>query len=243
MIVLIALSIFLTSLVSGVLGMAGGMMLMGVLGLWLPVASAMVLHGVVQASANGSRAFLLRQHIRWQILPRYLAGAVLAYFLLNWLRIVPSKKVLFLTLGSFPLLALALHRVVRLDIMRKSSNVIAGFVVTATQILAGASGPILDVFYLNSSLNRHEIVASKAITQTLGHLLKLFFYAQVILESNGESFRLNLWILPVAIVLAICGTDLGKTFLQRLSERQFQLYSRIAIVLIGLVYIWQGFSY
>ena len=45
-----------------------------------------------------------------------------------------------------------------------------GVVVSATQLLAGASGPLLDVFYLNTPLNRYQVIASKAITQTLGHV-------------------------------------------------------------------------
>ena len=44
----------------------------------------------------------------------------------------------------------------------------------AAQLIAGASGPILDVFYNGSSLNRREIVAT-AFTQAVGHLIKLAF--------------------------------------------------------------------
>ena len=49
----------------------------------------------------------------------------------------------------------------------------------ATQLIAGASGPILDVFYNGSSLNRREIVATKAFTQAMGHLIKLAFYLRL----------------------------------------------------------------
>lgn len=52
--------------------------------------------------------------------------------------------------------------------------------VTAAQLAAGASGPLLDVFYLNTKLDRLAIVATKALTQTLGHLLKLGYYVGVI---------------------------------------------------------------
>ena len=42
-------SVFATSLLSGILGMAGGMILMAVLVALLPVATAMVLHGDLDA--------------------------------------------------------------------------------------------------------------------------------------------------------------------------------------------------
>ena len=50
------LSAFATALLSGVFGMAGGLVLMGVLALILPVQAAFVTHGVLQLAANGWRA-------------------------------------------------------------------------------------------------------------------------------------------------------------------------------------------
>ena len=47
-------TVLATSVLSGILGMAGGMLLMAVLVSLLPVSGAMVLHGAVQAMANGS---------------------------------------------------------------------------------------------------------------------------------------------------------------------------------------------
>lgn len=53
-----------TSLLSGIFGMAGGLILVGVLLALLPVQDAMLLHGVTQAASNGWRALLWRRHIR-----------------------------------------------------------------------------------------------------------------------------------------------------------------------------------
>ena len=44
-----------TSFISGIFGMAGGMLLIGFLLLFLPVPVAMVFHGVIQIAANGWR--------------------------------------------------------------------------------------------------------------------------------------------------------------------------------------------
>jgi hypothetical protein len=41
---------------------------------------------------------------------------------------------------------------------------------------AGKPGPALDIFYLHTYMSRHRILVSKAITQTLGHALKIFYY-------------------------------------------------------------------
>ena len=52
----IALVAFITSAISGIFGMSGGMILMGYLAFVLPVSAAMMMHGATQAVANGYRA-------------------------------------------------------------------------------------------------------------------------------------------------------------------------------------------
>ena len=49
---------FVTAALSGVFGMAGGLVLMGALALVLPVSAAFVTHGILQLVANGWRAIL-----------------------------------------------------------------------------------------------------------------------------------------------------------------------------------------
>ena len=73
--ILILASVLATSVLSGVLGMAGGIILMAILIAVMSVSGAMVVHGIVQGTANGSRAFFLRGHIVWRVMPFYVAGA------------------------------------------------------------------------------------------------------------------------------------------------------------------------
>src|SRR5256885_14728726 len=49
-----------TAFLSGLFGMAGGLILIGVLLTILPLPSAMVLHAITQMASNGWRAFLWR---------------------------------------------------------------------------------------------------------------------------------------------------------------------------------------
>ena len=64
-----------TSFISGIFGMAGGMLLIGFLLVLLPVPVAMVFHGVIQIAANGWRAWLWRHHIRWRVVLQFGAGS------------------------------------------------------------------------------------------------------------------------------------------------------------------------
>ena len=235
---LLAIATLGTSFISGVLSMAGGMILMGVFGFFLSVPAAMVLHGVAQAVSNGSRVWLHRNHLRWNVLLPYSLGSftiLLAFMLVTF---VPDKGLLFILIGSFPFIAFLLPKNINLDMSYPPVAFLSGLTVTTAQMLAGASGPVLDIFYVKSSLNRYEILGTKAITQTLGHIIKLVYYAFFLdLDINLPS-----WIYPAVIVAAILGNWLGKKVVERVDDELFKRAGRVAITLVGFIYILKGVS-
>lgn len=236
---IILIGVAITSFISAVLGMAGGMILMGLYAWVLPVSAAMILHGVTQAASNGFRAFLLRDHIEYGVLYFYVFGAALALAFFSVVQLLPSKAVIFTLIGLFPILALFVRDAPFLEIQRPSTAFVSGVVVTAAQLLAGASGPVLDVFYVKSTMNKNAVIATKAITQTLGHILKIIYYGMII-GLVAEEGALAPWIFPAVIVTAMAGTRMGRVVFDRLSEGQFRTASRIVVVTIGVVYLVKG---
>ena len=81
-----------------------------------------------------------------------------------------------------------------LDISPPVTAFVCGAVVTAAQLFAGASGPLLDAFYLHTPLDRYQVVASKAFTQTLGHLAKVGYYGILIGGVNAGG-GVSVWML------------------------------------------------
>lgn len=233
---LILASVFVTATLSGVLGMAGGMILMAVLVSTVSVSAAMMIHGAVQATSNGSRTWFLREHVQWRILPPYVLGAVLALGAFAALTLVPDAGLVLILVGAMPFLARVTPRLDALDMNHGPTAMLCGAVVTAAQLLAGASGPLLDMFYLNSTLTRHQVVASKAITQTLGHLLKLVYYGLII----GTVEHVPLWLYAVAMVLAVAGTRVGTRLLDHVPEHHFRRVSGWVILGIASVCVLEG---
>src|SRR2546430_7620783 len=76
---LIGATIVFTSFLSGVFGMAGGMILLGVLLNYFDVATAMILFSIIQLFANGWRVVQWRSYVLWPIFGWYLAGAAISY--------------------------------------------------------------------------------------------------------------------------------------------------------------------
>lgn len=218
--------------------MAGGILLMGVFGFFLAVPAAMVLHGVAQTASNGSRAWLYRHDVRWNVLPPYLAGASVVLLIFAAVAFIPDKGLLFILIGSFPFVALILPVAINLDMERAPVAFSSGLLVTSAQMLAGASGPVLDIFYANTRMTRFQILGTKAITQTLGHIIKSVYYAMFLVSVS--STHLPLWIYPATVVAALFGNVAGKQVIEKISDDQFKIAGRYVIMIIGVIFIAKG---
>src|SRR5438445_11069338 len=96
---ILAVSAVVTSFVSGILGMAGGMILMGVLLALLPLPAAMLLHGISQLAANGGRAFMLRKEVDWRVFRGYVVGAAIAVSFFAATHLVVGKAAAMILMG------------------------------------------------------------------------------------------------------------------------------------------------
>lgn len=234
----IGTAVVLTSIISGIFGMAGGLVLMLILGLVLPVQSAMVLHGITQFFSNGWRAWLWRSWIDWKIVGYYVLGASPAIALPLALSYVPDKAVMLILLGAVPYLALALPESLALDASKPRHAVACGFTVAGLQLLAGVAGPLLDTFFVRSELDRRAVVATKAVTQAASHTLKVGYYGALVAAAP----TLAVDVYAAAIIAAIAGTTLASTVLERMSNASFRSYTRMIVLAVGAISVAQGLN-
>lgn len=226
-----------TSFISGVFGMAGGMILMGVLIAFLPVSAAMVLHGTAQMTSNGWRAVMWRASIDYRIFGRYIVGLLIAGALFSFVGFVPDKAFVLIALGIIPFLAVLIPaRFVPQADSRLGAET-CGFLNTVMQFIAGVSGPLLDVFFVRNEMDRRSIVATKAACQTFSHMAKLVYFFNIL----GSQARIDEWFMAVAVIMAITGTSISKFVLEKLSDHQFRRWTRWLVMAIGAVYLVQGF--
>src|SRR5882762_9377701 len=91
-------TIVFSSFISSVFGMAGGMVLLGVLLIYFDVATGMVLFSIIQLCTNGWRALHYWQFVLWPIFWWYVAGAILAFIGMRYLAFVPDKAMVYILL-------------------------------------------------------------------------------------------------------------------------------------------------
>lgn len=236
----VAAAAFFTAALSGVFGMAGGLLLMGCLALVLPVQAAFVTHGLLQLVANGWRAVLHRHHVRWDIVGWYALASLLAGLTVAGLSFTPSKPLLFLLLGLVPALTWLPRRWLRLDAARPPQAFLSGLLVTGLNLVAGVAGPLLDIFFVRTTLTRHAIVATKAATQVFAHLAKILVYgAPLLVRADGSG--LPPWpMFVLAVPLSMAGTAVGGRILDRLNDVDFKRWTRWIVTGIGGVYLIQA---
>jgi uncharacterized membrane protein YfcA len=237
MLAILLAATFVTAFISGVFGMAGGLILMGVLALLLPVSAAMVVHGAVQSVSNGWRAILHIRWIDWRILGIYLFGSASAAAILAVATFQLSKPWLFVILGLVPAVIWLPKRRVHFDAARPLHAVTCGFTVTGLNTVAGVSGPLLDVFFADTERDRRCIVATKAATQVVSHFVKIGYYVMPAIAAG--TLPQAHWLL-IAAPLAILGTTLGARFLAIMSDVQFRQWTKWIVSAIGAAYVIRG---
>jgi uncharacterized membrane protein YfcA len=233
--VVIGATILFSSFISALFGMAGGMVLLGVLLVDFDVATGMVLFSIIQLCTNSWRAFHWRQYVLWRIFWWYVAGTLIAFAAMRAVAFVPNKAMVYILLGSMPFMVEVLPASMRPNIEWRGIPFLTGIFTSIIQILAGVGGLFLDIFFQKSSLDRKTTNATKAVTQSFSHLLRgLYFWS---LAGAGD-LSVTMW--APACVMAIVGALGAPYVLERMTDHSFRQWTRLIIFTVAGVYLIRG---
>jgi uncharacterized membrane protein YfcA len=221
---------------AGLFGMAGGLILIGVLLALMPLPTAMVLHAITQMASNGWRAFLWRAHIRWRPVFVYLIGCALALGAWSITRYVPDKPMALLLLGVTPFMARLMPEGVRPDPNSVWQGALYGSFCMGLMLMTGVSGPLLDTFFLGGKLDRRSIVATKATCQVASHFTKLIYFGGIV----DQAATLDPVLACVAVAASMTGTSLSRKILEAMSDLQFRTWANRLITTVASYYILYG---
>lgn len=225
-----------TAFLSGLFGMAGGMILIGVLLAILSVPEAMALHAITQMASNGWRGLLWLKYVRWRAAGFFLSGCAAAFAVWTVWRYVPSRAVTLMLLGFAPFLVRLLPARLKPDAERPLDGALVGFASMIMMLLSGVSGPLIDTHFLSSTFERREIVATKAVCQVCCHAAKLLYFGGLV----ANAATLDPLLAGAAIVATVFGNSLAHPVLERLTDTQYRWWATRVITVIALVYIAQG---
>src|SRR5437588_6537018 len=239
---IIAATILFSSFLSGVFGMAGGMVLLGVLLNYFDVATGVILFSIIQLFANGWRALQWHRYVLWPIFVRYVGGALITFAVMWTIAFVPDKALVYLALGLMPFAVELLPTSMRPNIEWQGVPFLTGVMTTIIQILAGVGGLFLDIFFQKSTLDRKTTNATKAAAQSFSHVVRAGYFGSL----SGIA-DVPLWAMGPAILLAIAGTSLAPFVVERMTDHGYRQSTRAIIFAISVVYLgragwlfWRG---
>jgi uncharacterized protein len=236
-VVLLTIAAFVTSTISGVLGMGGGMVLLGVMAAMLPAAWVVPVHGVVQLCSNGVRTALFLPHVRWRIFLTYVGPATIG--LIAATMVWSGAKLTWFKpgIGIF-ILCFLVYRHYKPGLRNVALWVYAplGLVVGFLAIFVGSTGPFIAPFFLRDDFEKENVIATKAVCQLWLHLAKIPAFIALGFDYVGQVDLLGWLVLAV-----IGGTWIGKKLLGKLSERVFLVLFQVVLAGIACLLIYQGF--
>lgn len=227
----------LTSIVSGVMGMVGGMLLLTFMLLRVEPAIAIPLQGAVQLVANGSRAFFLRRHVVWPAVWRFvwplLPGAAIGVLLLDSVSSSSSR----ILIGVFVLASTWLKSFFSISTSGRAQRALplGGLLVGFFSTLVGATGPLLGPFILALELTSQSTIATLAACQ-------IFQHASKVVAFGLRGFDLLHYLAPCLALwaCAIVGSAIGTRLLDRIPQKPFRLTMKLVLTALALQQLYVG---
>ena len=226
----------LTSLLTAVMGIGGGVLLLAVMATLLPPLALIPVHGLVQFGSNANRALMTRAHIHWPMVIRFSAGALLGALLasrmlvqlpVEWIQRAVALFILYMVWGPKPAKA----------VVSALRTFAAGSLTTVLSMFVGATGPLVAAFIHRLGKDKLATVATFSACMSFQHLLKAVVFGAV-----GFSFAD--WLLPVLLMIAsgALGTWLGLKLLRKAPDAWFKRGFALLVTLLALRLLWQSFS-
>lgn len=222
------LAVLISSFVSGLTGMGGGILLLACMTPFFPPAVLIPLHGCIQLFSNASRVFLSFKKVHPGIFILFASGAALGSLLSYPIKITLTS--LFSTLLiAFTILVFTWIPKSRKGIEFRGKFFIVGAIASFLSVFVGATGPLTAPFFLNSELDKESFVPTKAACQIPIHLFKVLVYL-------FSGFILAEWALYiiVAVPLVMLGAYAGKIMTGRIEEKKYRMLIKICITMLVL---------
>lgn len=232
----IAAAAFLTATLSGIAGVGGGTILIGIFyAIGLAPAQAVPLHASVQLVSNASRTLAYFRNVEWRAIGWFLLGTVPAPLLVAPYVAGINPHVIELVLAGMILVSMLPSTEERALLPLRWAYLAAGVLNGSVGMFVGATGLFIGKLFLRPEWRKETMIGTLALCQFIGHLTKIIGFASV----GFDPLRQPELLFPL-LAAVVLGTIAGKQLNQRLSEERFRRLVNIILVVMALKLIWDG---
>ncbi len=232
---LLIIASFFTSATTASFGIGGGVMMLALMGLFVPVVALIPVQGLVQFGSNAGRTFVQRAHVNRTFLKPFLAGSVIGAAIGAVTVVQLPDALMKIVLGVF-ILFMTWGRVPGIKALTGAGLAIASAVIAFLTMFLGATGPLLaSVVAAMLPGDRKAVVATSAAGLIIQHGLKVVAFGLA-----GFAFRPWLPLIAAMIATGYLGTLTGSRLLDRIPEVQFRLVFKLILTLLALDMLRRG---
>ena len=218
-------------------GIGGGVALLAIMSMVIPVATLIPVHGIVQMGSNAGRAWHLRPHIQWPFMVAFGIGAAIGTAAGSQIVIALPDALLKIILALFVLYLVWAPKPkfmkggpVSVGVGGAGSSLIGMFV--------GATGPLVAAIVAGKADDRQGVVATHATAMTLQHLLKIIAFGMV-----GFVFQAWIGLMAVMIAAGYLGTITGGKILHMMDEGLFRKIFKYLLTAMALLMLFNAAQY
>ncbi|KQT64478.1 MULTISPECIES: sulfite exporter TauE/SafE family protein [unclassified Aureimonas] len=224
----------LTSATTAAFGLGGGLVMLAVLGLYLPIALLIPIHGLVQLGSNVGRVAMQWRKVAWWAVWPFLAGSILGAAIGAQFVVALPEAMLQIALGLF-ILVLTYVPLPKAGRMGRLGFAGFGIFMTILSMFFGATGPVNAGVFAQTFDDRETMVGTMAATTSIQHALKgaAFF-------SLGVAFGPYLPLTIAMVATGFLGTMLGTRVLKRLDETWFRRILKGVLTVLALDFLRRG---
>jgi uncharacterized protein len=217
-----------TTFLGTVTGTAGGLMLLGIMTFFFPLAVLIPMHTMIQLGAGSSRMFMMWRYVKKPLIMPFAIGSCIGAFIGAQIFVTLPSATLQGILGVFILIVMWTPRLGAGGPERLRFGIL-GAAATFLGIFVSATGTFLSPFIAHASLDRRIHVSTMATLMAISHVLKLIAFGFV-----GMAVGAYLPLIALMIGGTVIGTWFGQRALNRIPEKMFRQVFRILLTLLAL---------
>lgn len=218
----------LTSALTAITGMGGGMLLVAILPTFLSANILIPIHGATQLTSNISRAFLGYKDIYYKACLKYFLGSLLGVTISYSFLLYLAFTYIPLFIGIYILLSVWSKK---FDSFFKKfdSYYLLGALQSGLSLVVGATGAMSMPKLLRDCKNSDELIVTIAALSAITHLLKIIVFIAL-----GFVFLDYLDLMLYMSLGAILGSYIGTKIRSKIASQKLMMFMKILLSFFAL---------
>ncbi len=223
---------FLTSLLTSIFSVGGGIIMLVALAQSFSPGTLIPLHGSIQLANNLSRTFVYKEFFQWSLIKNILIatifGSVAGIFLLGSLS---EQILLWLIAGTIIFFTWAPLDNFIFSVMR--NDWFCGFISGFAGIFVGANGPLVTAYMRTNKLSPEVLVANHGAVMIFQHTIKILLFTSFF-SFSIQDYLFFIFILAIA---GFAGANLGKRLISTISYESFNIFLKLLLSFLALMLV------